>query len=65
MAETHQDWASELDLLFGALPPPIRDAARNAMAGRDELLEIVMDLGRQPEARFTDTEVILGADPVA
>src|SRR6202521_1138869 len=65
MAETHQDWASELDLLFGALPPPIRDAARNAMAGRDELLEVVMDLGRQPEARFTDTEVILGADPVA
>jgi stage III sporulation protein SpoIIIAA len=65
MAEPHQDWASELDLLFGALPPPIRDAARNAMAGRDELLEIVMDLGRQPEARFTDTEVILGADPVA
>jgi stage III sporulation protein SpoIIIAA len=65
MAEAHQDWASELDLLFGALPPPIRDAARNAMVGRDELLEIVMDLGRQPEARFTDTEVILGADPVA
>ena len=64
MAEQHQDWASELDLLFGALPPPIRDAARDAMDGRDELLEIVMDLGRQPEARFTDTEVILGADTV-
>jgi stage III sporulation protein SpoIIIAA len=60
----HTDWIAELDLLFGALPPPIRDAARGAMAGRDELLEVVMDLGRQPEARFTDSEVILGADIV-
>ena len=64
MAE-HEDWNAELDLLFGALPPPIRDAARAAMEGRDELLEIVMDLGRQPEARFTDSEVILGAEIVA
>jgi len=62
MAEAHQDWAAELDLLFGALPPPIRDAARQAMDGRDELLEVVMDLGRPPEARFTDAEVILSAD---
>jgi stage III sporulation protein SpoIIIAA len=61
----HKDWNAELDLLFGALPPPIRDAARAAMDGRDELLEIVMDLGRQPEARFTDSEVILGAEIVA
>jgi stage III sporulation protein SpoIIIAA len=61
----HKDWNAELDLLFGALPPPIRDAARAAMDGRDELLEIVMDLGRQPEARFADSEVILGAEIVA
>jgi stage III sporulation protein SpoIIIAA len=61
----HKDWNAELDLLFGALPPPIRDAARAALEGRDELLEIVMDLGRQPEARFTDSEVILGAEIVA
>ncbi|HXA42150.1 MAG TPA: AAA family ATPase [Candidatus Solibacter sp.] len=60
----HKDWIAELDLLFGALPPPIRDAARAAMEGRDELLEVVMDLGRQPEARFTDTEVILGPEIV-
>jgi stage III sporulation protein SpoIIIAA len=65
MAEVHQDWVAELDLLFGALPPPIRDAARQAMDGRDELLEVVMDLGRPPEARFTDAEVILSADPVS
>jgi stage III sporulation protein SpoIIIAA len=65
IAEAHQDWAAELDLLFGALPPPIRDAARRAMGGRDELLEVVMDLGRPPEARFTDAEVILSADAVS
>jgi stage III sporulation protein SpoIIIAA len=65
MTAEHKDWNAELDLLFGALPPPIRDAARAAMEGRDELLEIVMDLGRQPEARFTDSEVILGPEIVA
>jgi stage III sporulation protein SpoIIIAA len=60
-----QDWAEELDLLFGALPPNVRDAARAAVAGRRaELLEIFLDLGREPEARFADGEVILGSEPV-
>jgi stage III sporulation protein SpoIIIAA len=35
------------------------------MEGRDELLEIVMDLGREPEARFSDSEVLLGTEAVA
>jgi stage III sporulation protein SpoIIIAA len=61
---THDDWVAELDLLFSALPPRIRDAARPAMDGRGELLEIVMDLGREPEARFIDSEVLLGTEPV-
>ena len=60
-----QDWAAELDLLFSALPPNVRDAARTAVSGRRaELLEIVLDLGREPEARFSDGEVILGSEPV-
>ena len=60
-----QDWASELDLLFSALPPNVRDAARLATSSRRaELLEIVLDLGREPEARFSDGEVILGVEPV-
>ena len=59
-----QDWTAELDLLFSALPPNVRDAARVASASRRELLEIVLDLGREPEARFSDGEVILGSDPV-
>ena len=57
-------WEAELDLLFSALPPQVRDAARLATTERRELLEIVLDLGREPEARFSDGEVILTADPV-
>jgi stage III sporulation protein SpoIIIAA len=60
-----QDWAAELDLLFSALPPAVRDAARKATTtGHRELLEIVLDLGREPEARFADGEVVLSPDPV-
>jgi stage III sporulation protein SpoIIIAA len=40
-----------IDLLMVVLPPPIRDAL--ASAGRIEsLIEVVLDLGRQPEARY-------------
>ncbi|MEA2647521.1 MAG: hypothetical protein QOE92_2604, partial [Chloroflexota bacterium] len=63
-AEPHADWSQELDLLFSALPPRIRDAAREAMSNRDELLEVVMDLGREPEARFSESEVLLGTEAV-
>ena len=57
-------WEAELDLLFSALPPQVRDAARRAVNQRRELLEIILDLGRPPEARFSDGEVILTSDPV-
>ena len=60
----HDDWIAELDLMLSALPPRVRDAARPAMEGRGELLEIVMDLGREPEARFIDSEVLLGTEAV-
>jgi len=59
-----QAWQAELDLLFSTLPPQVRDAARAATTARRELLEIVLDLGREPEARFSDGEVMLTADPV-
>jgi stage III sporulation protein SpoIIIAA len=60
-----QDWATELDLLFIALPPNVRDAARMATSTRQaELLEIVLDLGREAEARFTDSEVVLSRHTV-
>ena len=64
-AGREQDWAAELDLLFSALPPNVRDAARVAAANRRaDLLEIILDLGREPEARFSDGEVILGGNLV-
>ena len=59
-----QAWQAELDLLFSTLPPQVRDAARAATKERRELLEIVLDLGREPEARFSDGEVMLTSDPV-
>ena len=52
-------WSEELSLLFDALPPRIAEAARVLPDSRGELLEIVLDLGREPEARFDAGEVIL------
>ncbi len=45
----------DLDALLAVLPPDIADALREANKP-DKLLEIVMDLGRVPEARYTDGE---------
>ncbi|MHB8509370.1 MAG: AAA family ATPase [Candidatus Dormibacteria bacterium] len=61
----HDDWDRELDLLLRSLPPGIRDAARASLPPDQELLEIVMDLGRMPEARFSDSEQILSRDAVS
>jgi stage III sporulation protein SpoIIIAA len=58
-------WQEELALLFQALPPRIADAAKSAARERGDLLEIVLDLGREPEARFVDGESILDRVPVA
>ena len=52
-------WQEELSLLFEALPPRISVAAQHLSEERGDLLEIVLDLGREPEARFTDGEAIL------
>jgi len=54
----------DLDALLEALPPRIKEAAYR-LEDRAELLEIVMDLGRQAEARFPEREVILCDDPVS
>jgi len=43
----------ELDLLLGVMPSRIREAIESKEHG-DFLLEIVLDLGRQPEMRFLD-----------
>lgn len=53
----------DLDLLLDALPPhiagPLREAERRA-----DLLEVVMDLGRLPEARYPGREVVLSREEV-
>ena len=48
----------DLDLLLDALAPHIGEPIRNR-ADAHELLEVVMDLGRLPEARFPGREIVL------
>lgn len=48
----------DLELLLAALPLHIRQPLE-ALESRDDLLEVVMDLGRKPEARYLGREVYL------
>src|SRR6266704_2589517 len=54
---------AELDLLFQALPPHLNRAVKR-LDHQGLLREGVLDLGREPEARFPDHEVILDDTPV-
>ncbi len=47
-----RETTDDLDALMDALPPEICERLRS-FASRQDLLEVVMDLGRRPEARFT------------
>jgi stage III sporulation protein SpoIIIAA len=53
----------DLDQLLEVLPPHICDPLQ-AMQDRRELLEVVMDLGREPEARLPGREVLLSTHSV-
>ena len=53
----------DLDLLLSTLPAPIRDAVEG-QGDNSALLEVVMDLGRAPAARYPDREVQLGDSDV-
>ncbi|HVL52695.1 MAG TPA: hypothetical protein VM344_00365, partial [Vitreimonas sp.] len=48
----------DLDALLESLPTEIVDAV-HALPDREALIEVVLDLGRRPEARFPDSEVTL------
>jgi stage III sporulation protein SpoIIIAA len=48
----------DLDALLGVLPADIRRAVEKA-DDSENLLEIILDLGRVPTARFVDREVVL------
>ncbi len=61
---TEQIVTDDLDLLIDALPPQIGEELREE-SRRDGLLEVVMDLGRLPEARYPGREVVLSRDEVS
>ncbi len=54
----HQKITDDLDLLLAVLPPHISEKVRE-LDDSDNLLEIVMDLGRLPTARFVNRESVL------
>ena len=54
----------DLDILLEVLPSAVAEAVRQANQN-DNLLETVLDLGRTPEARYTDREIVLSEREVA
>ncbi|MGD0947136.1 MAG: R3H domain-containing nucleic acid-binding protein [Candidatus Binatia bacterium] len=60
---TRIEITDNLDLLLGVLPTRVRDAIE-PLDDLPALLEVVLDLGRQPEARFPWRAVELSRDPV-
>jgi stage III sporulation protein SpoIIIAA len=53
-----QKITDDLQALMGVLPPTIAQSVRRVNRGVD-LLEVIMDLGRVPTARYVDQEVVL------
>ena len=54
----------DLDALLDILPPPIRQPLCQ-QKDISELLEVVLDLGRPPEARFPQREIVLNPKEVS
>lgn len=52
----------DLARLLAILPPPLQRAAADLPPG--DLVEIVLDLGRRPQARLTDAVVDLAGEPL-
>jgi stage III sporulation protein SpoIIIAA len=53
----------DLDVILAVLPPKVEAAVREMGRG-DDLLEVILDLGRRPAVRYTDGERILYDSPV-
>ena len=49
--ERQRETTDDLDVLLAALPPEIVEAI-HALPDRESLIEVVLDLGRRPEARY-------------
>jgi stage III sporulation protein SpoIIIAA len=54
----------DLELLYSALPPRVEEGLRT-MDAREQLLEVVLDLGRDPEARFPGEAVPLSEEAIS
>ena len=53
-----QEIYDNLDVLLKVLPKRVTSEVKNE--GRnDQLLEVILDVGRVPTARYVDTEVVL------
>ena len=57
-AERRRESIDDLDALLASLPAEIVDAV-HALPEKEALIEVVLDLGRCPEARFPESEVTL------
>ncbi len=58
-----QNENAELERLLEVLPAPVRQALQPPEC-RDQLLEVVLDLGRVPEARYPSRAVALATVPI-
>jgi len=56
--DRQRDTPDDLRVLLAALPPEIVEAI-HALPDRELLIEVVLDLGRRPEARYPEREVTL------
>jgi stage III sporulation protein SpoIIIAA len=56
--DRQRETPDDLRVLLAALPPEIVQAI-DALPDREALIEVVLDLGRRPEARYPDREVTL------
>ena len=63
MINTERSVQVEMDELLDVLPPRVTMALKDR-SDRADLLEVVLDLGRAPEARFTTGDVELDESPV-
>jgi stage III sporulation protein SpoIIIAA len=53
----------DLDLLLGVMPPPLKESLHR-QPDLKNLVEVVMDFGRQPEARFPNRAIYLSDQTV-
>ncbi len=60
----HQKITDDLDMLLGILPSNISKVVQD-LDDSENLLEIVMDLGRRPKARFVHQEAVLSEKEVS